>query len=176
MAGPLLFDRVNETTTSTGVGTVTLGGAVAGFQSFAAVGNGNTCYYCIEDGTDWEVGVGTYSTTGPTLARTTVLASSNGGAAVNFGAGTKNVFITAPPRSLLCGDSTYDQTNDTLTVAGAARVISTRAVPVAPGGSARLRGCVRSWRAAPRPLGTKWRRGNVQPAPFGAYDHQIEAA
>ena len=91
-------DRVRETTTVVGTGAATLLGAVTGYQSFSVVGNGNTCYYCIADqsGSNWEVGLGTYSTTGPTLTRTTVLSSSNGGAAVNFSAGTKDVFITYP--------------------------------------------------------------------------------
>jgi hypothetical protein len=94
----VLADRVQETTTSTGTGSVTLAGAVTGYQSFAVIGNGNTTFYTIADqgGSNWEVGVGTYSTTGPTLARTTVLASSNSGSLVNFTAGTKTVFVTYP--------------------------------------------------------------------------------
>jgi len=94
----VLADRVQETTTTTGTGSVTLLGAVTGFQTFAVVGNTNTTYYTIADqgGANWEVGIGTYSTTGPTLARTTVLSSSNGGALVNFTAGTKTVFVTYP--------------------------------------------------------------------------------
>ena len=73
-----LKDRIQETTTTTGTGTITLAGAVTGFQSFAAVGNGNTTYYCITSGSAWEVGLGTYSTTGPTLARTTIYSNSLG--------------------------------------------------------------------------------------------------
>ena len=94
----VVYDRVQETTSTTGTGSVTLLGAVTGYQSFAVVGNGNTTYYCIADqgGANWEVGLGTYSTTGPTLARTTVLASSNAGALVSFTAGTKTVFVTYP--------------------------------------------------------------------------------
>ena len=93
-----VYDRVQETTTTTGTGSVTLLGAVTGYQTFAAVGNGNQTYYCIADqgGANWEVGIGTYSTTGPTLARTTVLASSNSGSLVSFTAGTKTAFITYP--------------------------------------------------------------------------------
>lgn len=93
-----LADRVQETTTTTGTGSVTLGGAVTGYQTFAVIGNGNTTFYCIADqgGANWEVGVGTYSTTGPTLARTTVLASSNAGSLVSFTAGIKTVFVTYP--------------------------------------------------------------------------------
>jgi hypothetical protein len=94
----VVYDRVQETTTTTGTGSVTLAGAVTGYQTFAAVGDGNTTYYCIADqgGANWEVGIGTYSTSGPTLARTTVLSSSNAGALVTFTAGTKTVFVTYP--------------------------------------------------------------------------------
>jgi hypothetical protein len=92
----VLKDRVQETTTTTGTGTITLAGAVSGFQSFSAVGNGNTCYYAIVGETEWEVGFGTYTSSGTTLSRSTILESSNGGTAVNFSAGTKNVFVTYP--------------------------------------------------------------------------------
>jgi hypothetical protein len=94
----VLKDRVKETTTTTGTGTVTLAGAAAGFQSFAAVGNGNTTYYAIVDNVtgDWEVGIGTYTASGTTLSRTTILSSSTGGAAVSFAAGSKDVFCTYP--------------------------------------------------------------------------------
>lgn len=94
----VVADRVKETTTTTGTGTVTLAGAASGFQSFAAVGNGNTTYYTIADqtGTNWEVGIGTYTSSGTTLSRDTVLASSNSGSLVSFGAGTKDVFVTYP--------------------------------------------------------------------------------
>jgi hypothetical protein len=94
----VLKDRVKETTLTTGTGTVTLAGAAANFQSFAAVGNGNTTYYAIVDNTtgDWEVGIGTYTASGTTLSRTTILSSSTGGAAVSFAAGSKDVFCTYP--------------------------------------------------------------------------------
>lgn len=94
----VLADRVQETTTSTGTGTITLAGAATGFQSFAVIGDGNTTFYTIADqtGSDWEVGIGTYTSSGTTLSRTTVLSSSNSGSLVNFGAGTKNVFVTYP--------------------------------------------------------------------------------
>ena len=94
----VLADRVRETTTTIGTGTVTLAGAVLGYQSFSVVGNGNTTYYCIAgQGTaEWEVGIGTYTSSGTTLARTTVLSSSNSGSLVNFSAGTKDVFVTYP--------------------------------------------------------------------------------
>jgi hypothetical protein len=94
----ILADRVKETTTTTGTGTVTLLGASTGFQSFAVIGNANTTYYTIagQGTSEWEVGIGTYTSSGTTLARTTVLASSNSNAAVNFSAGTKDVFVTYP--------------------------------------------------------------------------------
>ena len=93
-----LKDRVKETTIVVGTGSVTLLGSSIGFQPFSVVGNGNTTYYCISDqfGSNWEVGIGTYSSSGNTLARTTVLASSNGGALVVFTAGVKDVFVTYP--------------------------------------------------------------------------------
>jgi hypothetical protein len=92
----VLADRVQETTTTTGTGTVTLAGAASGFQSFAAIGDGNSTYYTITNGTDWEVGIGTYTSSGTTLSRTTVLSSSNSGSLVSFSAGSKNVFVTYP--------------------------------------------------------------------------------
>ena len=94
----VLADRVKETTTTTGTGTVTLLGASTGFQSFSAIGNTNTTYYTIagQTGSEWEVGIGTYTSSGTTLARTTVIASSNSGSLVNFSAGTKDVFVTYP--------------------------------------------------------------------------------
>lgn len=94
----VLADRVKETTTSTGTGTITLAGASTGFQAFSVVGNGNTTYYTISgQGTaEWEVGIGTYTAAGTLLVRTTVLASSNAGSLVTFSAGTKDVFVTYP--------------------------------------------------------------------------------
>jgi len=89
-------DRVKETTTTTGTGTITLAGAVAGFQSFSVIGNANTTFYTIASDTQWEVGIGTYTSSGTTLSRDTVLSSSNSGSLVNFSAGTKDVFVTYP--------------------------------------------------------------------------------
>jgi hypothetical protein len=101
----VLADRVKETTTTTGTGTLTLLGASIGFQSFAAVGNGNTTYYTISSngGAEFEVGIGTYTSSGTTLSRTTVLTSSNSGSLVNLSAGTKDVFVTYP-----ASKSTYE--------------------------------------------------------------------
>ena len=70
-------DRVKETTTTTGTGTFTLGGAVTGFDAFSTIGDGNTTYYACSDGTDFEVGIGTYTLSGTTLSRDTVLESSS---------------------------------------------------------------------------------------------------
>lgn len=93
----VLANRVKETTTTTGTGTITLAGAAAGFQSFSVVGNNNTTYYTITTTTNaWEVGIGTYSTTGPTLSRDTVLSSSAGGAKITLPAGSADVFLTYP--------------------------------------------------------------------------------
>lgn len=93
-----LYDRVRETSTIVGTGTATLLGAVSGYQSFSVVGNANTTYYCIFNTgtTEWEVGIGTYTLSGTTLSRTTVLSSSNAGGLVSFTAGTKDVFVTYP--------------------------------------------------------------------------------
>ncbi len=107
----VLKDRVQETTTTTGTGTLTLGGAVTGYQSFSAIGNANTTYYAIyaNGGSEWEVGIGTYTASGTTLSRTTVLSSSNSGSLVSFSAGTKNVWCDYP-----AGRAGYIDTNSTL--------------------------------------------------------------
>jgi hypothetical protein len=97
-------DRVQETSTTTGTGTITLNGAVSGFQSFSTIGNGNTTYYAITDGTQWEVGIGTYTSSGTTLSRDTVLASSTG-TKIDFTSGTKNVFVTYPSGKSLYTDA-----------------------------------------------------------------------
>jgi hypothetical protein len=94
----VLKDRVKETSTTAGTGTLTLAGAVTGFQSFAAVGDGNSTYYAIADNATgaWEVGIGTYTASGTTLSRTTVLSSSNSGSLVSFTSNPKDVFVTYP--------------------------------------------------------------------------------
>ena len=101
----VLADRVKETSTTTGTGTFTLAGAATGFQSFAAIGDGNTTFYTIVlvGGSQWEVGIGTYTSSGTTLSRDTILSSSNSGSAVNFSAGTKDVFVTYPSERAITG-------------------------------------------------------------------------
>jgi hypothetical protein len=106
----VVADRVQETTNTTGTGTYTLAGAKTGFQSFAAVGDNNTTYYACTDGTDYEVGIGTYTATGTTLARTTIIESSNSDAAVNWGAGEKDIFVTLPASKATVLDASGDFT------------------------------------------------------------------
>ena len=91
-------DRVKVTTTTTGTSDFVLGSAPLGFQSFSVIGNGNDTYYAATDVVtgDFEVGIGTFTTAGPTLTRTTILESSAAGAKVSFSAGTKDVFVTYP--------------------------------------------------------------------------------
>ena len=89
-------DRVKVTSTTTGTGTFTLGSAVIGFQDFSVIGNGNQTYYTITDNNNWEVGIGTYTSSGTTLSRDVILESSNSGSAVDWGVGSKDVFVTYP--------------------------------------------------------------------------------
>ena len=107
-------DRVRETTSTTGTGAVTLGGAVDGFQTFAAgIGNSNTTYYAISlnSANEWEVGLGTLNGDSSTLTRTTVLQSSNSDAAVDFAAGAKEIFCTLPSEKALYLDASGDLAN-----------------------------------------------------------------
>ena len=116
----VLADRVLETTAVAGTGTATLLGAQSGYQAFSVIGNGNTTYYTIVDNTNfaWEVGIGTYTSAGTTLARTTVIASSNSGSLVSFSAGTKDVWVDYPAGKAINRDANgyvaYDFTNATL--------------------------------------------------------------
>ena len=101
-------DRVKETTSTTGTSTLTLNGAVAGFQTFTSVlSNGDTTYYAIFESStgQFEVGLGTFTSSGTTLARTTVLESSNSGNAINLTAGAADVFITQPAEKAVYLDS-----------------------------------------------------------------------
>jgi hypothetical protein len=109
----VLNDRVRETTTTTGTGAVALGGAVSGFETFAAgIGNSNTVYYAIVHRTaaEFEVGLGTLDGDSSDLTRTTVISSSNSDSAVNFASGTKDVFCTLPASKAVFEDASSDVT------------------------------------------------------------------
>ena len=101
----VINDRVKETSTTTGTGTFDLAGAETGYEGFVTgVGTGNTTYYAIElnSANEWEVGIGTVTDAAPdTLSRDTIISSSNSDAAVNFSAGTKNVFCTLPAKKTM---------------------------------------------------------------------------
>jgi hypothetical protein len=104
----VVADRVKETSTTAGTGTLTLAGAASGFQSFSVIGNGNTTYYSIVDSTasTWEVGIGTYTSSGTTLSRDTVLANSSGTTSpISFASNSKDVFATYPAGKAVYEDS-----------------------------------------------------------------------
>ena len=111
-------DRVKETTTTSGTGTITLAGAVSGFQTFSVIGDGNTTYYTIVSGTDWEVGIGTYTLSGTTLSRDTILESSNAGSAISL-SGTSTVFCTYAAEK-----SVYRNSNDQINVTASGLIFS----------------------------------------------------
>ena len=107
----IVADRVQETTNTTGTGAYTLGGVVPGFRTFASVAsNADTVYYSITDNVNYEVGLGTYASSGGTIARTTVFASSNSNNAVNWGSGTKNIFLTYPADKAVIEDASNNVT------------------------------------------------------------------
>lgn len=113
-----LYDRVQETGTANTTVSFTLSGAVAGFQSFSVIGNGNTTYYSATDSSgNWEVGLGTYSTSGPTLTRTTIFSSSNAGSAVTF-SGAVTVFVTQPASYTVISSNNPGTTGQVLTSGG----------------------------------------------------------
>lgn len=119
----VLKDRVKETTTTTGTGSFSLAGAVTGYDSFGQIGNGNTTYYAVylDGGSEWEVGIGTYNAPS-TLARTTILASSNAGSAVNFSAGQKTIWCDYP-----AGKAAYQDANGVInntTFSASTKVVS----------------------------------------------------
>lgn len=111
----VLRDRVKETTSTTGTGTLTLTGASDGFQSFSVIGDGNTTYYAIISGNDWEVGIGTYTASGTTLSRDTVLESSNSGSAINLTAAAE-VFVTYPAEKSVTGAMGFVENDNTISV------------------------------------------------------------
>ena len=141
----VINDRVKETSTTTGTGTLNLAGAETGYESFVSgVGTTNKTYYAIEfnSGNEWEVGIGTVTDATPdTLSRDTVISSSNGDALVNFSAGTKNVFCTLPAKKTISPvmDATTfvvthastiseDQTLDSGVLAGPVTITGTQTV------------------------------------------------
>ena len=141
----VINDRVKETSTTTGTGTLNLAGAETGYESFVSgVGTGNTTYYAIElnSANEWEVGIGTVTSGTPdTLSRTTVISSSNADALVTFSAGTKNVFCTLPAKKTIspvmdattfvvthASTITEDQTLDSGVLAGPVTITGTQTV------------------------------------------------
>ena len=103
-----LADRVQQTGTANTTVSFNLSGSVSGYQSFSsAITTGNTTYYAASDGTNWEVGIGTYTTIGNTLTRTTVLSSSNAGSLVNFSSGSQNVWVDYPAEYPCLANSLY---------------------------------------------------------------------
>lgn len=124
------FDRVKETSTTTGTGDFTLAGAATGYRAFSSVmSTGDTCFYTIQGTSEWEVGFGTYGAAN-TLTRTSVSASSNSGSPVSFSAGSKDVFVTYPayrvgygptfsdtaPSNPAAGDFWWDSSTGTLRI------------------------------------------------------------
>ena len=141
----VINDRVKETSTTTGTGTLNLAGAETGYESFVSgVGTGNTTYYAIELNAagEWEVGIGTVTSGSPnTLSRDTIISSSNSDAAVTFSAGTKNVFCTLPAKKTIspvmdattfvvthASIITEDQTLDSGVLAGPVSITGTQTV------------------------------------------------
>ena len=133
----VLADRVRETTTTTGTGAVTLGGAYTGFQTFlAAIGDANSTYYTIANVVtgEWEVGIGTYTSSGNVFSRTTVLSSSNSGSLVSFTAGSKDVFVTQPAERAVYVDSAGTTVNvGILAATGDSSFNSTGALKISAG-------------------------------------------
>ena len=161
----VLKDRVVETTSVAGTGTATLLGPQDGYQAFSSVGNGNTTYYTITDpiSFDWEVGIGTYTSSGNTLSRDTVLSSSNSGSLVSFGAGTKDIFLDLPSEKVAAlGALSYQGTwNATTNVPALASGVGTQGYyyVVATAGSTNLDG-ITDWKIGDWAIysGTAWQK------------------
>ena len=130
----VLADRVKETTTTTGTGDISLGGAETNFVAFgSALSDADTTYYAIiDDGNaDFEIGIGTYTSGTNSLSRDTILDSTNAGSVVNLGAGTKSVFITYPAdKALRVGSNISELTNDSGFIVSATTIGTT--APVSP--------------------------------------------
>ncbi len=141
----VINDRVKETSTTTGTGTIDLAGAETGYEGFVAgIGTGNQTYYAIElnSAGEWEVGIGTVTSGSPdTLSRTTIISSSNSDALVTFSAGTKNVFCTLPAKRTISPVMTatgfvvthastldQDQTLDSGVLAGPVTITGTQTI------------------------------------------------
>lgn len=148
----VIADRVKETTTTAGTGTVALAGAVAGFQSFAVIGNNNHTYYTIVDNTNntWEVGIGTYTASGTTLSRDTVLASSNSNNLVPFAGVVKDVFVTYPAER-----SGYTIGNQTI-VTNNTQITQTNTIPDSYNGLSVGPITIQSGASITVPSGQKW--------------------
>jgi hypothetical protein len=124
----ILKDRVKETTVTTGTSSFALDGAVTGYQAFsAAIGDANTTYYAVylDNSTEWEVGIGTYSSSGNTLARTTILASSNAGSIVTFSAGTKQIWCDYPAGKAVFLDASGSISEPIVNISGITTGITT---------------------------------------------------
>ena len=121
-----LFDRVQETTATTGTGTISMGGAVTGYRAFSSVfTTGDTTHYVLSDGTNWEVGLGTLTTGTPwTMARTTILSSSNAGAVVNFPGPTTNVWVDGSAQQLSVAPQFSGQITSTVATGTAPLVVA----------------------------------------------------
>jgi hypothetical protein len=134
-----LGDRVRELTQTTGTGSITLGGAVSGFVPFSSVlSNADTTFYAMIGSNQWEVGVGTYVSSSNTIQRTTVLASSTGGAVIDFTSGTKNVILTQPAERSVYVDGTNVVAANSATIPNsllANSTITINGVTIALGGS-----------------------------------------
>ncbi len=122
----VLKDRVKETTTTTGTGSFSLAGAVTGYDSFGQIGTGNTTYYAVylDGGSEWEVGIGTY-TAPSTLSRDTILASSNSGSVVTFSAGQKTIWCDYPAGKAVYTDATGSISQTIVNVSGITGDIAT---------------------------------------------------